>query len=383
MDRGFSSQGLGRMPFKIKTFDLSLIIIPIIFLLISVSVIYSLVLGTSNDGLATKQAIIGVIGLGLLFLFSFLDYRFLKGTAWIFYLFSVVLLVLVIFIGKTTNGAENWIDLKVFQLQPSEVAKFFLIVTFAAIFSGKIGKIRWRDIVWSMFLLIVPLGLIIKEPDIGTALIIIFIYFTMLIMAKPSKSQLAVIFSIIGVLIIASTLAYKNVKPFGGMLADYQRQRIAVFLNPSLDPYGRGYNVKQAQITVGSGGIIGKGLGKGSQSQLQFLPEPHTDFIFAGIVESFGFLGSLVLLAMYCYFLVRLVEIGNLARDNFGMLMVYGIAAMFLLQVVENVGMNLGLLPVTGIPLPLLSYGGTSLLISLFSIGVVQSIIIRHKKINF
>jgi rod shape determining protein RodA len=294
-----------------------------------------------------------------------------------------VLLILVNFIGKTANGAENWIDLKFFQLQPSEVAKIFLIFSFATFFSSKIGKIKWQDILVSVLMLLPPLVLILTEPDLGTAMVVVFIYFVILIFSKPSKLQLVAIFVSLTIGFSIVTLAYLNIKPFGSMFKDYQRKRIEVFINPNLDPYGRGYNVKQAQITIGSGGIMGKGLGRGTQSQLQFLPEAHTDFIFAGIAESFGFLGCIVLLFLYCYFIVRIIAIAQLALDNFGMLVAFGIAAMFLFQVLENVGMNVGLLPVTGIPLPFLSSGGTSLLVSFLSVGIVESIFIRHRKISF
>ncbi len=368
---------------KIKTFDYSLVIIALIFLAVSVSVIYSLVFGGTNDGLGLKQALIGGIGIVSMIAVSFIDYRFFRGTSWIFYIISMILLILVNFIGKTANGAENWIDLKFFQLQPSEVAKICLIFSYATFFSDKIGKIKWRDILVSILMLLPPLVLILIEPDLGTAMVIVFIYFIMLILSKPSKIQLAAIFVTIAIGISTIALAYLDIKPFGQMFKDYQRKRIEVFLNPNMDPYGRGYNVKQAQITIGSGGITGKNLGKGTQSQLQFLPEAHTDFIFAGIAESFGFLGCIVLLFLYCYFIVRIITIAQLALDNFGMLIAFGVAAMFFFQVLENVGMNLGLLPVTGIPLPFLSSGGTSLLVSFLSIGIVESIFIRHKKLSF
>lgn len=368
---------------KIKTFDYSLVIITIIFLAVSVSVIYSLVFGGTNDGLGLKQAMIGGIGIITMILVSFIDYRFFRGTAWIFYILSIILLILVNFIGKTANGAENWIDLKFFQLQPSEVAKIFLIFSLAAFFSDKIGKLKWRDILISILMFLPPLVLILTEPDLGTAMVIVFVYFTMLILSKPSKIQLGAIFISIAIGVSIVTLAYLNIKPFGQMFKDYQRKRIEVFINPNIDPYGRGYNVKQAQITIGSGGVTGKSLGRGTQSQLQFLPEAHTDFIFAGIAESFGFLGCIILLFLYCYFIVRIITIAQLALDNFGMLVAFGVGAMFFFQVLENVGMNLGLLPVTGIPLPFLSSGGTSLLVSFLSVGIVESIFIRHKKLSF
>jgi len=178
-------------------------------------------------------------------------------------------------------------------------------------------------------------------------------------------------------------LSSLKVYPFGGLLQDYQRNRILSFIDPNLDPYGRGYNVRQAQITAGSGGVFGKGLGHGSQSQLQFLPKPHTDFIFSGVAESFGFLGTMVFLLLYLYLIVRIINIGNLAKDNFGMLVCFAGAGMFLFQVLVNVGMNLGLAPVTGIPLPFASYGGSALIAYLFLIGLIESVYVRHKKISF
>ncbi len=368
---------------KIKTFDIILLLIPVILIVTGISVIYSLLIVGGNSTLTVHQIINAGIGIALMFVVSFFDYRFFRGTNWIFYLISIILLIIVIFIGKTTNGATNWLDLKVFQLQPSEVAKIFLIITLAAFFTDKIGKLKWSDIFWSFLIVLIPLALVLKEPDLGTALVICFIYFTILIISKPTKIQLVTIFSGIILVVVFAGLAVFNVKPFGKFLHDYQRSRILVFINPSLDPLGRGYNVKQAQITIGSGGIFGKGLGKGTQSQLQFLPEAHTDFIFAGTAESFGFIGASVILALFAFLIIRLIDIANLSRDNFGTLIAFGVAAMFLIQILINVGMDVGLMPVTGIPLPFLSYGGTSLIVSFFSVGLAESIFIRHKKITF
>ena len=371
------------MPLKIKTFDIGLFVIPLIFLAVSVAEIYGLVSGTNNEGLEIKQLIHGLIGLGLMVTAYLLDYRFFKGTAWIFYIISIILLVLVEIFGKTAKGATNWLDLGFFQLQPSEVAKVFLITSLAAFFSDKIGKLKFRDIALSALILSIPLVLILKEPDFGSAMVIILVYFTLLFAAKPARIHSAIILAVIGILLSIVLLSYLKIFPFQHLLKDYQRQRIAVFLDPALDPMGRGYNVKQAQITIGAGGITGKGLGRGTQSQLQFLPEPHTDFIIAGIGESFGFLGIFFLLLLYCVFILKLLTIAKLARDNFGMLVVLGIAGVLLFQGVINIGMNVGLMPVTGITLPFLSYGGTSLIMSFFAVGLVGSIFIRHKKINF
>lgn len=371
------------MPSKIKTFNLVLYIIPIMLVIISIAVIYSLVFGGADSDLPLKQIIAGIVGIILMLIFTVLDYRLFRGTSWIFYLITLILLLYVDYFGVTAGGAVRWIDLGFFQLQPSEVAKATLILSLATYFSGRIGQLSWGNIFTSFLIVALPLGLILMEPDLGTALVITFIYIVMLFCAKPNRFQALII--TLGIILFSSIIILSALKipPFGIFLQDYQRNRILTFIDPSLDPYGKGYNVKQAQITIGSGGLFGKGLGRGSQSQLQFLPKPHTDFIFAGISESFGFLGTAVFLGLFAYLIVEIVSVGYIARDNFGMLLTFGAASMFLFQTLVNVGMNLGLAPVTGIPLPFSSAGGSALVVYLFIIGIIQSVYARHKKISF
>jgi rod shape determining protein RodA len=352
-------------------------------LVLSISVIYSLVFNTLDSDLAFRQAFFGVVGLAIMCVMSFIDYRMFKGINWIFYIIGILLLLYVDFFGKAAGGAMRWINLGFFQLQPSELAKVFLILSFSSFFSKRIGKLKWKDIFISSLILLPPLLLVLKEPDLGTALVLCFIYVVLLFFSKPSKIQFLIISVVLLTLTGALLLATFKVPPFDKFIHDYQRNRILTFIDPNLDPYGKGYNVRQAQITVGSGGLLGKGLGRGSQSQLRFLPKPQTDFIFSGIAESFGFVGTVVLIGLYAYLIIKIINIGNLARDNFGMLICIGTAAMFLFQVLVNVGMNLGLAPVTGIPLPFSSYGGSSLAAYLLLIGLVQSVFIRHKKISF
>ena len=371
------------MSSKIKTFDIILPIIPLLIIASSIAVIYSLVLNTVDAELVFKQGLSAIIGLALMISISFVDYRFFRGISWMLYAAGILLLLYVDFFGMAAGGAMRWIDLGFFQLQPSELAKVFMIFSLSSLFSTKISKLRWVDISASLLILIPPLLLVLKEPDLGTALVLCFIYLVMLMISRPSKVQSLIIVLGLVFFIAAFSLSTMNIKPFGFLMKDYQRNRVLTFIDPSLDLYGKGYNVRQAGITVGSGGLLGRGLGRGSQSQLRFLPKPQTDFIFSGIAESFGFVGSIIFVGLYAYLIIRIINIGNLARDNFGMLICFGTASLLVFQVLVNVGMNLGLAPVTGIPLPFSSYGGSSLVAYLFLIGLVQSVFIRHKKISF
>lgn len=368
---------------KIKTFDIILPLIPILLLIISVAVIYSLVFGSNESGLVLKQSISATLGIIIMVIISLFDYRFFRGTSWIFYIITILLLIYVDFFGHAAGGAIRWIDLGFFQLQPSELAKVFLVLVLASFYSTRMGKLRWKDILMASLIFLPTLLLVLKEPDLGTALVLCFIFIVLLYASKPNKFQTIVITSGIIILSVILVLSSLKVFPFTGILRDYQRNRILTFIDPNLDPRGSGYNVLQAQIAAGSGGIFGKGLGNGSQSQLQYLPRPQTDFIFSGIAESFGFLGTMVYLSLFAFLIIRIINIGNLAKDNYGMLISFGVAGVFLFQVIVNVGMNLGLAPVTGIPLPFASYGGSALVAYLFLIGLVESVYIRHKKISF
>lgn len=374
---------LGQKMFnRIKLLDIALLIIPIILTVLGIALIYSLVFSSEDKTLAFRQGLFALIGLGAMVGMILVDFRSLKSLWWIFYLVSVFLLIIVDIFGHVAGGAMRWINLGFFQLQPSEIAKIGIIVTLASFFSGRVGRLRLRDYIWSAILLAIPFGLILKEPDLGTAMVVVFVYLVMLFYSRPSRRQFIFLILSITVFVTLFVLAVFNIGPFGKLIQPYQRSRVEVFLNPGLDPYGQGYNVRQAEITIGSGGLFGHGLGQGSQSQLKFLPKPQTDFIFAGVAEAIGFVGSGLVILLYFYLIERVVSIAGMAKDSFGMLVAVGVAAMLLFQVIINVGMNLGLMPVTGIPLPFLSYGGTSLIISFFSLGIIQSIYIRKKKFD-
>lgn len=368
---------------KLKNLDFGLLIVPILLSIAGIALIYSLVFSESESNLALKQLIFFLVAAVIMFLIAAIDYRIFSGASWYLYLGTIVLLIIVDIVGKTSGGATRWIDLRFFQLQPSELYKFVSVVFLASFFSSRIGRIRFYDIIYMFLMLLPPLFLILIEPDLGTGLVIVFSWLALVLFSKLTARQYIFLFSLIIILTTIFILSVKNIKPFAPLLKDYQRSRIMVFLDPSSDPLGRGYNVQQALIAVGSGGIFGRGLGHGSQSQLRFLPKPETDFIFSGYSEAFGLIGDILLLVAFLYLTIRTADISKLAKDNFGYLLSVGIGSTFIFQIVINIGMNIGLAPVTGIPLPFLSYGGSSLITSFIMIGILQSIYIHRKKITF
>jgi len=313
--------------------------------------------------------ILGLIGAITI---SFFDYRLLKGLYLILYFLGIGLLIAVLVFGSESFGATRWIDLGFTRLQPSELFKIIGIIVFSKFLAD------WQEIELKKFLLIiimsfVPIVLILVQPDLGTASVV-FVTTVVLLIASPVKK----IYLVAGLvlMLVLSPVAWKFLKP-------YQKHRIEAFINPNSDPHGTGYNVNQAKIAVGSGGLIGRGLGKGSQSQLNFLPVAHTDFIFAGAAEAIGFIGSTFLLLLLTFLIIRTFTIAQLAKDYFGMYLATGIGSMFLFQMFVNAGMNIGIMPVTGIPLPFVSYGGTAMITNMLAIGILQSIYMRHKKISF
>lgn len=367
----------------LKNLDIWLVILPLLLSLVGIAVIYSLVYTKDSEGLILKQAIAIAIGLGAWVFLTIYDYRNLRNLVWPLYIVGVILLVVVDFIGTTAGGATRWIPLGPVQLQPSEIFKIIAIIFWSSYIADKISELKLKDFLFIAASFALPLFLVLKQPDLGTALVLVFMMIATLLWSKLNKKQLIIFIGLLVTISIVFFLSVKNYSVFGKLLKDYQRARIEVFLDPSKDLLGRGYNVKQAIIAVGSGGLYGQGLGQGTQSQLQFLPKAQTDFIFAGFAEAFGFVGSLALVAAFSFMIMRIIRVANLAKDNFGLLIAVGAAAMFFFQVIENIGMNVGMLPVTGIPLPFLSYGGSSMVSMFIVLGIVQSVVIRHKKIIF
>jgi len=314
------------------------------------------------------------VGLVLVLLFTLTDYRKLGRWYLLTFVLSLLLLVSVRRFGHTALGAQRWISLGFFDLQPSELAKLLIIIVLARFLADRQARARsWLTFAGAAGLLLPPLALILMQPDLGTSLVFAGIFYGMLLLAGVAKRYLLGSFA-------AIAGAVPLITPH---LHGYQQRRLQVFLNPALDPQGAGYNLLQAKIAVGSGALFGKGFLTGTQGQLGFVPSRITDFIFAIFSEEFGFVGALLLLALFLLLLLRLVRVTHLAREAFGALLAAGILSMLFVQVVVNVGMNLGLMPVVGIPLPFVSYGGSSMLTNLIAVGIAQSILVHRGSSRF
>ena len=357
-----------------KTIDWVLYLLVLLLIIVGILVIYSISYDSSGGNIFRDQIIFAIIGTIMMVIFTFLDYRSLKGLSIYLYLIGLVLLVLVYIFGKVTGGASRWLDLKFIQLQPSEIFKFILIITMASYLSNHQRDFSFRHFIASLLIIVMPIILVLIQPDFGTALILLIIGLSMLLASQIKKIYL---FLLVILIAIFTPLTWFFI------LKDYQKIRLITFLNPKDDPFGAGYNVLQSSITVGSGMLYGRGFGKGFQSQLKFLPASNTDFIFAVFAEEFGFIGALIIILFFVILVIKIIQIAKIAADNFGMLFTVGVATLFIFQVLINIGMNIGIMPVTGIPLPFISSGGSALITNMVLIGILQSIIIRHKKLNF
>lgn len=344
------------MPIFISSFSL---------LAIGILVIYS-----SSPELALQQAIFGAFGIGFYIFLSSFDYKTVKGLTLYPYLLVLVLLLIVALLGFETRGSVRWIPLGLFNIQPSEFAKPALILFLAYFWSVHIPN--WRNIFKSL-LWVSPIALLIfRQPDLGSFLTVMAIWGGMLLASGISLKKI-ILLILVAVLVI----------PVGWFtLQEYQKQRIHSFLSPQSDPLGVGYNIIQSTIAVGSGEFIGRGLGRGTQSRLQFLPEFRTDFIFASIAEEMGFVGSMLIILIYLFLIVYCLKIAGNSANTFGFMIVFGVVSMLLFQTIVNIGMNVGILPITGITLPLISYGGSSLVATLICLGLVSSIDRFKKRID-
>ena len=317
-----------------------------------------------------KQSIFAALGLSALAVVAFWDYRHIEKYSTALYFMTLLILVGVLLLGTTVRGTAGWISFGIFQVQPVEIAKVTLIIFLASFISKKKSELgEWTRVIASLVLASALIFLVLRQPDLGSSLVLAAIWGGMILASGLRAKHLIVLFLLSAVLVSGSWF----------VLEPYQKDRINTFILPELDPKGSGYNVLQAIVAVGSGGMTGKGVGHGSQSQLNFLPEKHTDFIFAVITEELGLIGAFFVIALYGVLLYRIKRIGDTASDNFGYLVAVGILVMFFAQMTINIGMNVGLLPVTGLPAPLLSYGGSSLLSVMVSLGLLLSVYQRKK----
>lgn len=351
------------------------ILLASVFLLLSMGLIVLYSISTAGEGFGSsvfiKQCIFSLLGLAATVFFIFFDYQYFKSYSTFIYFVMLLILVSVLLFGQTNRGTSGWIGLGAFHVQPVELAKVALIISLASFFSTKKAKLgELSGLIGSLVLTAIVVFLVILQPDFGSAMIISGIWLGMTFFSGIKKKYFIAII-LAGVIFSSSGWFF---------LADYQKQRIVNFVNPESDPQGSGYNVIQSMIAVGSGGLIGKGIGHGSQSQLNFLPEKHTDFIFAVITEELGYLGSVVMMFLFGVVFYRIKKIAESAQDNFGYLIATGAMVMLFLQILINVGMNIGVMPVTGIPLPFLSYGGSSLLSMMALLGILMNIHLKRNK---
>ncbi len=360
----------------LRHLDISLVVAPILISGLGLLMIYSAThtrldqAGEDPLYYVKRQAIAIVLGIVSMAIMTVIDYRRLRELALFGYAGTVLLLVAVLGAGVSVKGAQARFDIGPFQLQPGEMAKLFVILVLAGYLALHREQLDARHLGVALIIAGVPMGLIMLQPDLGTDLVLMFIVFTMLAVAG-AKGRHLVILLLLGVTIAIAAVNF-------GVLKDYQLERLTSFANEGKDSARSGYNQEQSKLTIGAGGFTGQGLFEGTQTTGNYVPEQHTDFIFTVVGEELGFVGGAVLLALFALIVWRTWRAARLANDLFGTLCCMGVLAMFVFQVFENVGMTMGIMPITGIPLPFMSYGGSSVIVSFACIGLVANIHMRR-----
>lgn len=357
----------------IQNFDWILLTLVVLIAAIGLLNLYSATYPVREVGGAqvfARQLTWLALGVVVCLVMTTFNYTFLERLAYPAYGLAIVLLGLVLAVGRVSSGSQRWLVLGSLTFQPSELAKVAMVLVLAKYFSERQGQraYRLRDL-WQPLLLIgIPSGLILKEPDLGTALLLALVSLSMVLIVRVHwRSMLIALLVVLGL----APLLWSSLK-------EYQRVRILTFLRPDKDPLGAGYHITQSKITIGSGQLWGKGFLEGTQTRLHFLPEQHTDFAFSVLAEEWGFIGAAVLLMLYLFLILWGLNIARNSKDKFGSILATGLVAMIFWQVVINVGMVTGLLPVVGIPLVLFSYGGTSLLTTMAAVGLLMNISMRR-----
>ncbi|MDG0816118.1 rod shape-determining protein RodA [Bdellovibrio svalbardensis] len=358
-----------------KKLDINLIVVILALNVIGLINLYSATHGPTSaevSGLFISQIMWLVVGWTVFLVTTLLDYSIVNRIAIAIYVLNLGAIVYTTFFGKVALGAQRWIDLGFFRYQPSETMKLALIMMMAKILANRntFGSgMGFKEMFTPLLALGIPFVFVVEQPDLGTAMMLAAIGGSMLLFAKVKKWILA---TIITLGIIALPVAWKFV------LHDYQKNRILTFMSPTNDPRGTGYNSIQSKIAVGSGRFFGKGFMKGTQSQLEFLPERHTDFIYSVLSEEHGFVGSVAVMGLFCFLFLTGIRIATNARDKFGALLTVGVLCYVFWHMFVNMGMVIGLLPIVGVPLPLLSYGGSSMLTTMAGLGLVSSVAYRR-----
>jgi len=355
-----------------KKFDWLLLGLVLLILAIGVVMVQSTTASSKSlTGYGKRQALFALVGLVLLAAATIVDYHIWKTLRWLLYFFLLGSLAVVVAMGNTQGGAQRWLSIGPLLLQPSELAKILTILFLAGFLCDHEKQVKhFWGLLWVLALLVPPLFLIYKQPDLGTAISVAFVGILLLFLGGARWLHLGLLG---GAGLLSMPFLWLQMK-------GYMRKRLLSFLDPAKTP---NYHVHQALISIGSGGWFGQGLGHGSQSSLHFLPVRHTDFIFSVIAEELGLVGAAAIVLLLVLLVVRIWQDAQKVVDRTGVLIISGVGALLFFQVVVNVGMNIGLMPVTGIPLPFISYGGSSLLSFLFAIGLIESVLIHQREISF
>ncbi|MBF0153385.1 MAG: rod shape-determining protein RodA [Magnetococcales bacterium] len=334
-------------------------------------IVLSSAVGKHNMGMLISQALRFGFSLVFMVVLALANEKVYRRYAYLVYGLILVMLIAVAVIGDVGMGARRWLEIGVVRLQPSELMKVAIVLALARYFHDQsVATLRLRDVLIPLGMTAIPLALIVHQPDLGTAVVVAIISGAVIFVAGLSWHAILAM----ALLIPASLPLLWN------LLHDYQKRRVVTLFFPEDDPLGAGYHIIQSKIAVGSGGLTGKGFMGGSQSHLDFLPERHTDFIFSVLAEEWGFLGTMVLIVVYGMITLRGITVAALARDRFGLLLASGLLSLFVFQVVINIGMVIGLLPVVGIPLPLVSYGGSSMITVMLAMGLLAHVSIHSKQ---
>ncbi len=357
-----------------KRVDLSLCAVILALNVIGLINLYSATHGVHVDesvNLFWMQLLWIAVGWGLFFALTFFDYKFFERFSIGFYVVNLLALVGVELFGKISLGAQRWLDLGIFRYQPSEPMKLIMVFILARVLSRRDSThpMGFIELLLPGLIIIIPFILIVKQPDLGTAGLMFLMSLTMIFFARV-KASILITSMVIG--LIAAPLVWNF------FLRPYQKNRVLTFLSPGRDPRGTGYNSIQSKIAVGSGKIFGKGFRKGTQSQLEFLPERHTDFIFSVLSEEHGFVGSITTLGLFSLIYLMAIRIGSQAKDRFGAFLVVGVLAYLFWHVFINMGMVIGIFPIVGVPLPIISYGGSSMLSTMAALGILSSVAYRR-----